>query len=63
MSGYVLMDVHRKRSQIAIADEDGEQQRNLAPPRPHDLRHTAVALGIAAGANPRRSVSGPATRL
>ena len=25
----------------------------LAPLRPHDLRHTAVALWIAAGANPK----------
>ncbi len=33
----------------------------LAPLRPHDLRHTAVALWIAAGANPRRSASGPGT--
>jgi Phage integrase family len=31
----------------------------LAPLRPHDLRHTAVALWIAAGANRRRSVCGP----
>jgi Phage integrase family len=33
----------------------------LAPLRPHDLRHTAVALWIAAGANPRRSASEPGT--
>jgi hypothetical protein len=32
-----------------------------APLRPHDLRHTAVALWIAGGANPRRSASGPGT--
>ena len=31
----------------------------LAPLRPHDLRHTAVALWIAAGANPKESASGP----
>jgi len=28
MSVYVGMDVHRKRSQVAIVDEDGVQQRN-----------------------------------
>src|SRR5687768_17579959 len=28
MSVYVAMDVHRKRSQIAIVDEAGDQQRN-----------------------------------
>jgi len=28
MSIYVGMDVHRKRSQVAIVDEDGVQQRN-----------------------------------
>jgi integrase len=33
----------------------------LAPLRPHDLRHTAVALWIAAGANPKEvSVPGRA---
>jgi integrase len=34
----------------------------LAPLRPHDLRHTAVALWIAAGANPRKSACTPGTR-
>jgi hypothetical protein len=28
MNVYVGMDVHRKRSQIAIVDEAGDQQRN-----------------------------------
>jgi transposase len=28
MSIYVGMDVHRKRSQVAIVDDAGEQQRN-----------------------------------
>ena len=28
MSMYVGMDVHRKRSQVAIVDDAGEQQRN-----------------------------------
>jgi hypothetical protein len=28
MTGYVGMDVHRKRSQVAIVDEAGDQQRN-----------------------------------
>jgi transposase len=28
MSVYVGMDVHRKRSQIAIVDDSGDQQRN-----------------------------------
>ena len=28
MSGYVGMDVHRKRSQIAIVDDAGDLQRN-----------------------------------
>lgn len=27
---------------------------NVAPLRPHDLRHTAVSLGIAAGASPKQ---------
>jgi integrase len=29
------------------------REAGLAPLRPHDLRHTAVALWIAAGANPK----------
>jgi hypothetical protein len=32
MSVYVGMDVHRKRSQIAIVDEAGDQQRNRNVP-------------------------------
>jgi hypothetical protein len=28
MSIYVGMDVHRKRSQVAIVDDAGEEQRN-----------------------------------
>ena len=28
MSVYVGMDVHRKRSQVAVVDEAGNQQRN-----------------------------------
>jgi transposase len=33
MSIYVGMDVHRKRSQIAIVDDAGDQQRNRNLPR------------------------------
>jgi len=32
MSVYVGMDVHRKRSQIAIVDDAGEEQRNRNVP-------------------------------
>jgi len=31
--------------------------------RPHDLRHTAVALWIAAGANPKEAPGGPEREL
>jgi hypothetical protein len=32
MTVYVGMDVHRKRSQIAIVDDTGEEQRNRNSP-------------------------------
>jgi hypothetical protein len=32
MNGYVGMDVHRKRSQIAVLDTAGDEQRNRTVP-------------------------------
>src|SRR6266496_382245 len=48
MSMYVGMDVHRKRSQIAIIDAAGDQQRNRNVPNdPAEL--TPILATLAAG--------------
>jgi hypothetical protein len=41
MSAYVGMDVHRKRSQVALLDHDGTQLRNL----PNDPAELTAVLG------------------
>ena len=46
--GHVRLELWRRRIWTPAVDAAG-----LAPLRPHDLRHTAVALWIAAGASPK----------
>lgn len=46
--GYQRAELWRRRTWAPAVEAAG-----LAPLRPHDLRHTAVALWIAAGASPR----------
>jgi transposase len=50
MSVYVGMDVHRKRSQIAIVDEAGDQQRNRNVP--NDPTKLVPILGALAPGTP-----------
>ncbi len=57
MTVYVGMDVHRKRSQIAVLDAAGDQQRNRNVP--NDPVKLVPILGVLRRA--RRSPSRPPT--
>jgi transposase len=48
----VGMDVHRKRSQVAVVDEAGNQQRNRN--LPNDPAKLVPILGVIAGGHPAR---------
>ena len=50
MSVYVGMDVHRKRSQVAIVDEAGDEQRNRNVP--NDPAKLVPILGALAAGTP-----------
>jgi transposase len=52
MSVYVGMDVHRKRSQVAIVDQAGAVQRNRN--LPNDPAELQVILGRAPSRHPGR---------
>ena len=50
MNVYVGMDVHRKRSQVAIVDEAGDEQRNRN--LPNDPAKLVPILGALAPGTP-----------